>query len=327
MPKVQYKNFSRKFSAKKREMVTKVNVILAEYAAKGYVMTQRQLYYQFVARDLFPESWADKKTGSTNNLRSYQKLVRIVNDARLAGMIDWQALEDITRSIGRNSHWDDPADAIKSIAAQYRIDLWRDQSHRVEIWMEKDAVKSIVVPVARQLDVTYFSCRGFGSLSAIWEAGMRLKQMVRDGITPVILHLGDHDPSGIDMSRDIQERLEVFMRGTYATLKFERIALNTDQIGEYNPPPNPAKSSDPRFKGYKKLFGDESWELDALAPDVIGDLIRAKVEPYIDRKTRGEMEALWKTEKRLLTTTGERWAEVEAFLSDTEDDEPETDDG
>jgi hypothetical protein len=106
---------------------------------------------------------------------------------------------------------------------------------------------------------------------------------VQAGQTPVILHLGDHDPSGIDMSRDIEERVGLFMDGTGDSLQFERIALNMDQVTQYEPPPNPAKATDARYQKYVDLHGDECWELDALEPSILDALIEEKILGYRDQ--------------------------------------------
>lgn len=290
MPRIRYE--PKNFNATHAAIIAAAADIVATYRAQGYVLTLRQIYYQFVARDLFPPEWADPATGSTNNERSYKKLGSILADARMAGELDWSAIEDRTREAGGNNHWDGPADIVRACAGQFMIDKWEDQTHRVEVWVEKDALEGVVERAARALDITYFSCRGYVSLSSIWEAGQRLKRHAAAGQTPVILHLGDHDPSGIDMSRDVEDRLRTFMRPHGAMLEFKRIALNMDQIDQYGPPPNPAKVTDSRFRGYQDLFGEECWELDALEPSVIDQLIRDEVAHYRDDEKYAAREEL-----------------------------------
>ena len=98
-----------------------------------------------------------------------------------------------------------------------------------------------------------------------------------------MIHLGDHDPSGIDMTRDIKER-QITFSGDFSCSRFilERIALNMDQIEEFSPPPNPAKETDTRVKGYKEKFGTSSWELDALDPRTLRSLIERTVLSFRD---------------------------------------------
>ena len=248
--------------------IEQANAIIDEYQLAGFTLTVRQLYYQFVARDLIP-----------NTDRSYKNLGKVVNDARLAGLIDWDAIEDRTRFLRSNSHWSTGADVIDSCAQQFQLDKWENQSHYIEVWIEKDALIGVIEAICQRLDVPYFACRGYSSQSEQWRAGQRLQAVIDQGRIPLIIHLGDHDPSGIDMTRDNQDRLSLF---AWNDVQVERIALNWDQIEQYQPPPNSAKLSDTRAKAYIEQYGAHSWELDALDPRVIESLIEAKVEQYRD---------------------------------------------
>jgi hypothetical protein len=82
------------------------------------------------------------------------------------------------------------------------------------------------------------------------------------------------------MTRDIADRLKLFG----SDVEVHRIALNFDQVENYNPPPNPAKATDSRYAEYEALHGTESWELDALEPSVIVTLIRETIEDMIDQE-------------------------------------------
>lgn len=261
MPRIKYRDI--RLQRTSMILVGKCLEILEEYVGKGFRITLRQLYYQLVQRGIIP-----------NTVRSYKNLGAIVNDARLNGTIDWLHIRDITRGLERRAFWESPQDALQSIAAQYHEDFWAKQDCRIEIWVEKDALTSVIEPTAQKLDVPLLSCRGYTSQSTMWEAAQRLMKFREAGQELIILHLGDHDPSGIDMTRDIKERLEMFMG---EELDLRRIALNMDQIRRYNPPPNPAKITDIRYKGYVKRFGESSWELDALSPEILDALITRHV--------------------------------------------------
>ncbi len=262
----------KNFRAKSRAVIDKANEIIAEYAAQGYSLTLRQLYYQFVARDLIP-----------NTERSYKSLGSIINDARLAGYIDWLAIEDRTRNVSAAPHWDSPADVMQAARDSYQIDMWADQPRRVEVWIEKNALTGVIHDTCRQLHVPYFACIGYVSQSEQWRAYQR---STNHPLT--ILHLGDHDPSGIDMTRDNAERLADVFGGD---VELKRIALNMDQIDEYAPPPNPAKVTDSRFEQYLLMYGAESWELDALEPSVINELIVNEVALLRDDELFDEAQA------------------------------------
>lgn len=266
MPKIQYKEIN--FRSKSLDLIRLVNEVIGEYKAQGYELTLRQTYYQLVARGYIP-----------NNERSYKNIGSLINDGRLAGLIDWCAIIDRTRNLRGNSHWKNPASVIYSAMYSYLLNKWTDQPNYVEVWVEKDALVDVVGQACEPLDVPFFSCRGYTSQSEMWSAAQRfINQSHRE--QRIIIHLGDHDPSGIDMTRDIQERLDMFGADVYV----KRIALTMEQIEAYNPPPNPAKITDSRCGKYIEQFGDESWELDALEPKVITDLITENVKMYRDEE-------------------------------------------
>lgn len=264
MPKIKYKQIN--FRPKSLELICLVNQVINEYKEQGYELTLRQAYYQLVARGYIP-----------NNERSYKNIGNLINDGRLAGLIDWTAITDRTRNLRGNSHWNNPSDVIASAKYSYLLNKWKGQPNYVEVWVEKDALVDIVGQACRPLDTPYFSCRGYTSQSEMWGAAQRfLRQSDRE--RRIIIHLGDHDPSGIDMTRDIQERLEMFGADVYV----KRVALTMEQIETYNPPPNPAKLTDSRCGKYIAEFGDESWELDALEPKMLTNLIIEQVTMYRD---------------------------------------------
>lgn len=294
MPKIKYKSI--KLGSGSLAIVDQANGIIAEYAAQGYSLTLRQLYYQFVSRDLLP-----------NNLQSYKRLGSIVNDARLAGLIDWTTIEDRTRNLHKLPDWETPKDILESCAQQFRIDKWADQSSRVEVWIEKEALAGVFQRVCDELQVPFFSCRGYTSQSEMWVAGQRLKKIIRGGQQPIILHFGDHDPSGIDMTRDIVDRLTLFIG---EDIDLRRLALNMDQVEEHEPPPNPAKITDSRAASYIEIYGGESWELDALEPDVLAGLVRDLV---IDVRDEEKWDAALEQEnehKRLLEEASKHWDKI-----------------
>lgn len=276
-------------------LIERVNGIISDYQQMGYSLTLRQVYYQLVARDVIP-----------NNERSYKNLGNLISDGRMAGLIDWHAIEDRTRNLKKNSHWSSPGSIIYTAANSFAYDKWEDQDNYVEVWVEKDALVGIVGQVCGELDIPYFSCRGYVSQSEMWVAAQRLEDYAGNKDIH-ILHLGDHDPSGRDMSRDIVDRLELFG----VTVQFERIALNYDQIEEYGPPPNPTKLSDSRASGYINEFGYECWELDALRPDVIDSLIRDKVTDLCDLELLAEAREREESAKRTLQAVARDWKNIQ----------------
>lgn len=300
MTKIAY--IEKNMQDKTLRLIEFANSIVDEYTAQGFSLTLRQLYYQLVSRDYIP-----------NSDKSYSRLGSIINDARLCGMMDWESIEDRTRNLRVRSDWKNPETIIRAMRSNYTLNLWQDQEYAVEVWVEKDALVDVVSRACQPLAVPFFACRGYTSQSEMWAAGMRFIDYYDSGKIPVIIHLGDHDPSGIDMTRDITDRLAMF---TGEDVEVNRIALNMDQIRQYSPPPNPAKLTDSRSNSYISEYGRFSWELDALEPAILVDMITNHIEEYITDwdqwDTMKEKEAEGKI---LLGKVSDQWSTIVENLS------------
>lgn len=264
----------RKFSAASVGMVNRVNKILEEYRQQGYRLSLRQLYYQLVARGHIE-----------NTQRSYKNVGSLVSNARQAGLIDWEMIEDRGRETVSLSHWDNPADIIESAAHSFRINKWTDQPWHIEVMVEKDALSGVLEPVCKKLDIAITANKGYCSSSTMYEIGKRMQRRYRNQKKLCIIYLGDHDPSGIDMTRDVKERLKMYSR--LRGIEVVRLALNWEQVELWKPPENPAKDTDARYGAYVSEFGESSWELDAVEPVQLAKLVEDAVMERRD-------EALWK---------------------------------
>jgi len=273
MTKTAYED--RRFAAKTRRVIEQANEIMDEY---GGSLTLRQLHYQFVARDLYE-----------NTQRNYKKLGDIIRNGRMAGLVDWDSIEDRTRSLYGKTTYGDPSEPINSLQYQYAEDLWRDQPVRLEVWIEKNALTGVISPATSRNRIDYFPTIGYPSISALKEAATRLNNYNNppswkdEGTVPqkvVILYLSDHDPEGMQMPEKVEETL-----ATMGVENFEvkRIGLTLDQVREFNPPPSFAKETSARYTEYVRRYGtDQAWELDALQPDVIQALIQEQADHYRD---------------------------------------------
>lgn len=275
--------------------IQQANEIIEEYAADNMSLTLRQLYYQFVSRDLI-----------ANTQKEYHKLSRVISDGRLTGLVDWDAIEDKTRFLRGLNNWANPGHLIESFANRFHMDHWEGQKYQVEVWIEKEALIGVISRVCNQLDVDYFACKGYVSQSEMYTAARRTNWH-RDREL-VIIHLGDHDPSGMDMTRDITDRMKLL---TGRRVKIERIALNFDQVEEYQPPPNPAKLTDSRADDYIAEYGHSSWELDALSPSVIRDLIINKVLKYRNNSIYKKVLKQETKYRKTLEQISENWEDVD----------------
>ena len=257
-----------RLTGKTKQYLNQIIKIIEQYQAEGYRLTLRQLYYQLVAGGITP-----------NQKKEYNKLSRILTDARMGGLVDWSVIEDRVRLPKFPSEWDSIQDAVNSLCAQYRLPRWADQIFYVELWTEKDAIAGILEPLTKKYHIHLVVNRGYSSASAMYDASKRFLQAIGQDHKVVVLYLGDHDPSGLDMDRDIKDRIEEFG----AEIEYKRIGLTWEQIQQYHPPPNPAKFQDPRAAEYIKKYGRSSWEVDALPPNVLHQLVEKSIQNYVDR--------------------------------------------
>jgi hypothetical protein len=307
-----------RLSKDNRDRLDLVNNIILEYQAQGYRLTLRQLYYQLVSRDII-----------ANKLAEYAKLSKLLTEGRMGGIVDWDAIEDRLRKPSTPSAWESPEDGLDAIIQQYKKPRMAGQENYLEVWVEKDALSGVLSRVTNKYHVPICVNRGYSSVSAMYSAANRFINALNAGADTVkIIYLGDYDPSGIDMIRDVNDRiLEFLMNSRYIANQFwgksgsfkqsylnraedlyegwdeytefekaalgakvwvqdifsvDAIALTKAQIKKYNPPPNPAKMSDPRAAEFVKSKGSTSWEVDALKPQVLDKILTDAIESAID---------------------------------------------
>lgn len=306
MPLIQYKLWRPTEDV--RKTVNQVIEILEDPEFANLTLTLRQLYYQFVGRKWVPE----------NTEKQYKRLGRIVTDMREAGLLDWYAIEDRGRACYFNSYQADPAKVLEGLDKMLGRDPWQDQDVYLEAWIEKQSLEPMLARPCRERRTPYMACKGYLSASEAWRAGMRFEKAIAAGKRPVLIHLGDHDPSGQDMTRDNGERLAFYARHGVEVL---RVALNMDQIDQYKPPEMPSKTKDSREAGYRAKHGTKSsWELDALKPSVLNKLIGDAIDQYRDMTKWGES---LKKEREMREESGlhllsERYAEVRQLVTSPE---------
>jgi hypothetical protein len=286
-----YQDFN--FKQDSLDLIDQLNDVIQDWQSQGYTLTVRQLYYQMVARAIIE-----------NTEQSYKRITGIVNNARLAGLMRWDAIEDRTREFITRSHWSSPQSIMRGAANSYHMDMWEDQATRVFVIVEKEALTGILEKTCNKYDVPLLAARGYPSGTVLREFAVKMVMPALENNQSVtILHLGDHDPSGIDMTRDLEERIRLFsecdMFGTDISLY--RIALTKDQIDDQRPPPNPAKSTDSRFNDYRKKYGNSSWELDALSPTYLNDLVENYIDMDIDSERWEKRETLIETARAEIT--------------------------
>jgi len=299
------------FNEEHSRIIEHANELLEDLHAGGFEVTLRSLYYYFVAED----------TWFPNTIQSYKRFGGIINDGRLAGLIDWELLKDRVREVETHPSWNSPTSIMESAVDSYQENLWRGQEKRVHLRIEKDAQIGVVKPACQRWRVPYVACRGNTSQSEAYEAGKLFARQRRQGLWPVVIYMGDHDPSGVDMTRDNIERLSMFAG---FDVEVHRIALNRDQIDDLNLPSNPAKLTDSRAGvrrdgsvipgSYVDIHGYESWEMDALRPRYVDNLLEEEIMRHIDMDIWDERKAEEAHNQRILRAVYDRWDEVEEMF-------------
>lgn len=279
MAKIKFRDV--RLSNSNKERLEDINSIIVEYQEEGYKLTLRQLYYQLVSRDVIP-----------NKQSEYSKLSTLLKEGRMGGIVDWDAIEDRLRQPSSPSSWDTPQDAMNALIAQYKLPRMEGQKNYIEVWVEKDALSGVLKRVTEKYHIPILVNRGYSSASAMFDAYNRFRNGINEilsshdsGVENVIIfYLGDFDPSGMDMIRDVEDRIREFATKHFESFPLDviPIALTKEQIRKYNPPPNPAKRTDPRAKKFIDEHGATSWEVDALPPNVLNKLLEAAIKKHIN---------------------------------------------
>lgn len=292
------------------ELLNQIIEIVDYYIGEDIKLTNRQLYYQLVARDFIP-----------NALEVYKRFCKFLTDARYGGLVDWDAIEDRGRIPEKHSEWDNIKKLIESATYTYRLPRWKNQDYYVELYCEKQAMESVLKPISDKYHIYFGFNKGYSSASTMYDLAQRIKNKIQEGKRTVILYLGDHDPSGLDMIRDIHKRIcEFLVMGNDCIdivgdeddnpyFKIIPLALNMKQIKQYKCPPNPAKITDPRAKGYIEEYGNKSWELDALEPKVLMKIAERGILKYLNLDKYNEWIKREDDEKEALEEFGDNLLE------------------
>jgi hypothetical protein len=277
--------------------------ILAE---SQYPMTLRQLYYRLVSVGAIPKTEA-----------GYGKLKRLIVGLREDGTVPWDWLVDHTRAVFAARTWVGIEDLLNDTAKLYRRDLMHQQEVAVQLWAESDSIGSVVAPVADRYCIPTFIGRGYAARGYLWSAARDAVGAYQDGKNVVILHIGDFDPSGVDIFRDVEETLRLYalavrqrqpvaairstwsdrgVRGLTDWLTFERLALTQEQVDQYHLPARPPKMSDTRTA---KFVGRGTVEVEALPVDALLSIVEQAIVGCIDMETLRVAEVAEASEREI----------------------------
>ena len=253
----------RGFAPKTMAIIQKAKEIISQYDVR---LTIRQVYYRLVAEQVIE-----------NSHKSYKNLDGVLVKAREAGYIPYEKFVDTSRSVLKSNSWTSPKEFFETVKKAYRKTLLDDQDNYIEVWVEKDALRSVFEPVTDSFDINLGIGKGYTSHTALYDASRRIAE--HPDKTIKILYFGDFDPSGKDIFRNLKVRTrELF--GISAD--FEMVSLTREDIETYKLPPAPAKRLDTRFNSFVQEHGDISVELDALPPNILEEKIKESILKNID---------------------------------------------
>jgi hypothetical protein len=269
----------KRHRATKAEVASRRESLLAIIAAMR-PMTVRQVFYQASVRGLIDKSEA-----------GYAKVQTDLVQMRRSGMLPYAWLADNTRWQRKPTTFTSVEEALRETAQFYRKALWTEADAYVEIWLEKDALAGVILPVTSLYDVPLMVARGYASLSFLHGAAEHIADL---DVPAYIYHLGDYDPSGVNAGDKIEETLRAM--APEAEIHFERIGVTPAQITDWNLPTRPTKASDSRAKN----FGDISVELDAIAPDDLRELVRVAIERHLPEDQFAILKAAEQSERTMI---------------------------
>jgi len=246
--------------------------LVDEYYWKGGLpLTVRQIFYRLASSLLI-----------RLDRNSYNTLDRRLVDIRREGVIPWEAISDRSRyTIEHDFHNLTPEnaaiEALNKAENYVGRNPWDDLGIHIEVWLEKDALTNFIKTVTSKYYITLAPHRGYSSWSYIYDGAQRLREASAEGKKCIVISLGDHDASGIDIYEHLQTAIDYFK----IDAELKRIALTYEQTQNYNLPSSPLKKADPRAKKYRKLYKDKVWEIDALEPRTLLKILEDEIKTYI----------------------------------------------
>lgn len=272
-----------------REQVTELESAIYEVTRAEQPCTIRGVFYRVMSQGLVPKTEA--------GYRQVQSRVLLM---RRGDRLPYGWISDGTRWSSKPESWSGMDAALRETAAFYRRALWNDQEVHVEIWSEKDAIRSVIYPVTAEFDVPLMVARGFASESFLWETAQAIKS---EGKPAVIYQLGDHDPSGVSAWEHTRRRLADFAPDV--TFTFERLAITPEQITLHGLPTRPTKQSDSRAA----KFDGDSVEVDAMPSPVLRTLVREAIEQWIDPDALRLTKSVEASEREVLHRIANGWGD------------------
>jgi hypothetical protein len=272
------------------DLIEKMSVI----AEEAQPITGRGVGYKLFTAGLIPSM-------ATSDMA---RVYRLLKEARERDLIPWGYIVDETRALEKVATWDNPEEYVECVSRSYRRDFWKLQPVRVEVWSEKGTVRGLLDPVLDRYGVGFRVMHGFSGATTVHDVAED-----DDGRDLIVLYVGDYDPSGLCMSEhDLPNRLEKY-DGDHVVLK--RIALCREHLTGLPSFPASDKKKDPRYRWFVDNYGTRCWELDALDPNTLRDIVREAIETEIEPDTWDRCAKIERAERESLRSVLDSWKGVE----------------
>jgi hypothetical protein len=261
-------------------------IVASQIAMEQHPITLRGLFYQLVSAGWLPST--DKK--------HYDRTKLVMKTLRESKIVPFSWLVDNLRATDKPSSWSGLEDFAETVRDAYRKDFWGRMPSYVHIICEKDAIAGVLQPITRQYDVRLSPIRGYASISFAAEIADIWNRITK----PIFaFYLGDFDPSGFDLERDIREKLTRYCKHPFI---WTRLAVNREDFATFDLIPLEAKKKDRRYAKFVAEHGAECAEMDAIPADELRQRVERSILHHVDQTKWERLQRTEQLEKETLAS-------------------------
>lgn len=256
----------------RKELIEDVNEIIRDHKDIA-PLTLRQIFYMLVV------SYGYEKTSA-----AYQSLSETVNQSRRAMMIRMDAIRNDELIEKHTKGWES-CERFRyvdyCVRKHFLLNRQTDQKIKTFIWCETRGMVPQIAAAVKDYHIPVLSSGGFDSTTTKHNFAQRVSKLQ----DTVVLHIGDHDPSGTHIFSSLEEDVTAFWQhytiGENKSLRFIRLAVTPQQIEDMQLPIMPPKETDNRS------FEGMTTQCEAIPPKRLREIVQKGVREHINLKTFG----------------------------------------
>jgi hypothetical protein len=150
------------------------------------------------------------------------------------------------------------------------------QPYHVELWVEKETMNDILLPVCSRWGVNYVMGKGYLSITAVinlLERSARLEKPTR------VLYVSDYDSAGENMPKQVSRQIEFWVEelGLDLDVRLEPVVLTAEQAAAYPPDPD------------KQRYSVELDAMEAIEPGKLRRIVDGHIAEFMDPGLRYEV--------------------------------------